>query len=299
VSKFVKGPYFDPGNSGLLSEKVNVIHIDSFDVKWFGTDMGISRYDGVSWDTINTDSISLADGGKEAGLLNSYIRDMAYERTSHGHEVWVATDSGLSVLSYTVDGVSSATTYHTNHATVSDIINDSIRVVGVDSRHNRWIGTPAGISIYHGSDWADTTFFFSENLEWDAIPDVELTSAASYDKDSMIYITTHGAGVIRYQFDDIDGFTGASAYGEDWSGLLSNTVNTVKVVDTIQWIGSAEGAYWHTGNEVKPLSRWDYFDLGLISKSSNVTAIEVDNNGNVWFGTDSGLVIRTNTGWYE
>jgi len=299
LSKFVKGPYFNPDNSGILSEKVTVIHIDSFDVKWFGTDMGISRFDGVDWDTINTDSILLTGGGKDAGLLNSYIRDLAYERTGYGHEVWIATDSGLSVLSYSIDGVTSATTYHTNHPTVSDIIHDSIRVVGVDARHNRWIGTPAGISIYHGSDWADTTFFFSENLEWDELSDVELTSMDSYDKDTMIYITSHGAGVIRYQYDAVDGFTGASAYGEDWSGLLSNTVNTVTVVDTIQWIGSAEGAYWHTGNEVKPQSKWDYFDLDLISKSSNVTAIEVDNNGNVWFGTDSGLVIRTDQGWYE
>jgi hypothetical protein len=287
-SKFVKASY-TPGSSGLLSNKVNVIHIDSFDVKWFGTDSGISRYDDTNWDTINTDNY----------LLNNNVKDLAYERTGYGHEIWVATDSGLSVISYDVDGVSSATTYHTNHATDPYIINDTILAVGVDARHNRWIGTPAGLSVFHGSDWYDTTLFFSENLEWDTIPDVQITSMDSYDKDSMIYITAHGAGVIRYQRDDVDGFTGASAYGEDWTLLQSYMVNTVEINDTIQWIGSADGAYWHTGNDTKPRSNWDFFDLYRLSKDSCVNAIEVDDNGNVWFGTDSGLVIRTNQGWFE
>ncbi len=284
-----------PGNSGLLSEKVNVIHIDSFNVKWFGTDMGISRFDDMEWDTISTDSILVPGDKKDLPLLNKNVKDLAYERTSHGHEVWVATDSGMSVLAYNIDGVTSATTYHTGN---SGILGNVVSHVGVDARHNRWVGTPNGVSIFSGGDWTDTIHFFDEQREWQLFSDVQITSMASYEKDSMIYITTDSAGVIRYQHD-VDGFTGASAYGKDWSGLNSNTVNTVTVVDTSQWFGTPEGAYWHIGNEVKPLTLWDFFDIAALSSNGNVNAVELDNNDNVWFGTDSGLVIRTDAGWYK
>ena len=273
-----------PDNSELLSEKVTSIYVDSFDVKWFGTDMGISRYDGAAWTDITTDNY----------LLSNNVRDLAYERTGYGHEIWVATDGGLSVAGFDIDGVTSATTYTTG---TSGIISNDILAIGVDNRHNRWAGTPEGISIYRGSDWYDTTEYLNENHNWDSLTELTITSFGSYEKDSMIFITTDSAGVLRYDFDLIDGFTGASAYGEQWTPLETNTVNTVTIIDTIQWFGTPFGAYKHYGNSTKEW--WEYYpvDSGLISP--NVRAIEIDDAGNIWFGTDKGLSIKTASGWYK
>jgi hypothetical protein len=273
-----------PDNSELLSEKVTSIFVDSFNVKWFGTDMGISRYDELDWTSITTDDY----------LLNNNIRKLAYERTAYGHEIWAATEGGLSVLGIDVDGVTSATTYTTGN---SDIINNDILSVGVDIRHNRWAGTPVGLSVFRGSDWYDTSLYLNENHSWQSLADLTITSFGSYEKDSMIFITTDSAGVLRYDFDLIDGFTGASAYGEQWTPLESNTVNTVTITDTIQWFGTPQGAFKHYGNETK--INWETYttDSGLIS--SNVRAIEIDDDGNIWFGTDKGLSIKTESGWFQ
>ncbi len=282
--KIFLGPQITPDNSDLLSEMVTSIYIDSFDVKWFGTDMGISRYDDLTWTSITTDN----------HLLNNDIRDMAYERTAYSHEIWAATAGGLSVMGFDVDGVTSATTYTIGN---SDILSNNILTVGVDIRHNRWIGTPAGISIFRISDWYDTTLYLNENHNWESLTDLTITSIGSYENDSMAFITTDSAGVLRYDFDLINGFTGASAYGEQWTLLYSNTVNTVTITDTIQWFGTPEGAYKHYGNQTKEW--WEYYPIESGLVSPNVTAIEIDDAGNIWFGTDKGLSIKTASGWFK
>lgn len=277
------GPQITPDNSDLLSEKVTSIYVDSFDVKWFGTDMGISRYNGLEWTSITTDNY----------LLNNNIRDIEYERTEYGHEIWAASEGGLSVLGFDIDGVTAATTYHTGN---SDILSNDVLAVGVDIRHNRWVATPEGLNVYSGSDWYDTTSYLSENHSWESLTDLTISAFGSYEEDSMIFVTTDSAGVLRYDFDLIDGFTGASAYGEQWTPFTSNTVNAVKIHDTIQWFGTPDGAYRHDGNSTKEW--WTYYPVDSLI-SPNVAAIELDDEGNLWIGTDKGLSIKTATGWYK
>jgi hypothetical protein len=283
---------FDPDNSGLLSDNVTSIYVDSFNVKWFGTDMGISRYDGTNW----TDFTADTDVPSGNGLLSNNVREIKYERTAYGHEIWIATDGGLGVAGFDVDGVTSATTYTTDN---SDILSNDILSIGVDIRHNRWAATPIGISVYKGSDWADTNQYMGEDshtswLDWDQ---VGANAMAPYDNDSLILVGTDSSGVLRYIHDEIDGITGASPYSETWA-QLSKTVNSITVIDTTQWYGTLEGgAFKHEGNQTK--SYWTQYtlDSGLISL--NVRAIEIDSAGNVWFGTDMGLSIKTSEGWYQ
>ncbi len=274
-----------PDNSGLLSEQVNAIFIDSFNIKWFATPLGISRFDDENWDTINTDNF----------LLNNNTKDMAYERTGYGHEIWVATDGGLSVLAFNqVDGVTSATTYHIGN---SPILNDTVGAVGVDILHNRWIGTPVGLSVYQGSDWDSTKLYMDDDRNMLDLAGINIVDIQSYPKDSMIYVNTHGGGTLRYTRKDVDGITAASSYEQVWGGMHTNTVNAVVIVDTIQWFGTDEGAFRHLGNFTK--SYWTGYttESGLVSNT--VTATEKDNNGIVWLGTNAGLSILTPAGFYS
>jgi len=284
IKLFAGSNYFTTDNSDLLSDTVISVYVDSFDVKWFGTNKGISRYDGFAWTSITTDN----------HLLDNNIRDLAYERTAYGHEIWAATEGGLSVMGFDIDGVTSATTYTTGN---SGILSNDIVAVGVDIRHNRWAGTPDGLSIYCGSDWYDTTEYMDEDHNWGSFADITITAIGSYEKDSTAFIATDGDGVLRFDFDLIDGFTGASAYGMQWTALFSNTVNSVTICDTTQWFGTPEGAFRHEGNMTKQF--WTYYpiDSGLVG--NNVTAIEVDDIGNVWFGTDQGVSVKTTNGWIK
>jgi len=285
------GTKYTTDNSGLLSNKTNTIFVDSFNIKWFGTDKGISRFDSTNlkWDTINTNTNISGD----TYLLNNNIKQIAYERTSYGHEMWVATDSGLSVIAFDIDGVTSATTYVTGE---SGILNDTITAVGVDAKHNRWIGTPMGISVFAGDKW-DTLLTY---LDWDdkeqKLSDVVITGVGSYEKDSMAYITTQGTGIIRYSYDEIDGFTGASTMEKNWARFLTDNFNSVTIYDTIQYYGTDNGLRIHYGKECKINWLMYFVEDGLAS--NNVRAVEVDDSGAIWIGTDKGLNVKYGKKWY-
>lgn len=276
-----------PGTSGLLSEKVNTIHVDSFNIKWFGTDMGISRLNDISgeWDTVDNSNY----------LLNNNVKDLAFQRTAYGHEIWAATDSGLSVVMYNVDGVTSSTTY--TKSAWPFLLSDTITTVGVDAKGTRWIGTKYGMSLFWGHEIFDSIKYYldADRAEAD-LSEIDLIKMAPYG-DTLIYVASHGGGVLRYTRSEVDGVTAASSYEGMWSGTGTNTINDLIVRGTTQYYGTDVGMFRHEGNETK--QEWYYYNLvdsGL--PTNNVTAVEVDSSGNIWMGTDQGLLIRAADGWY-
>jgi ligand-binding sensor domain-containing protein len=275
---------YTPTNSGLVSPKVNKIFIDSFDVKWFGTDKGISRFDGKNWTVIDTSNY----------LRNNTVNDFAYEKTEYGNELWVATNGGLSVMSYNADGVTSATTYHVG-SKESGIISDTVNAVGLDKNHNRWISTPRGLNTFGSKGWDTTYTFMDANLESNNWNGLIATSIKGYNKDGSIYIGTLGQGILRYTHNDVDGFTGASAMNSTWSGLWSDSIYSVSIYDTIQWYGTSQGAFEHFGPSTK-----EYWDYSLTPWDNIINPvvkdIEKDDAGNIWIGTEKGLNIITENG---
>ena len=275
------GTIINVKNSELPSNKINTIHIDSSNVKWIGTNMGLSRFDDLTWKTYdNTD----------ATLLNNNVKDLAYERTAYGTELWIATDSGLSVTSYDTDGVTGSTTYTTEN---SGIAENNISNVGVDVLHSRWITTDTCISIFHGSTWDTITIGLDNNVEEFPLSEISaFTDIEFIVKDSITLISTTNKGVLRY---NLDGTTGASAYGKPWSNPFSDNINDIEISEPTQWYASAEGAFEHTSNNGK--SDWTEHSIVGDTLSSNITTIYVDNN-NIWFGSENGLAIFDGNDWF-
>lgn len=274
-------------NSGLVSSKINKIFVDSFDVKWFGTEKGLSRYDGENWITYDTTNY----------LKNDNVNDIAYEKTKYGNELWVATNGGLSVMSFDIDGVTSATTYYVG-GPESGIISDTVNAVGVDINHTRWIATPKGINTFGTNGWDTTNTYMDGNREVHDWNRLKVNEIGSYEKNGYVYLGTVGQGVLRMSYDEVDGFTGASALSHTWSGLWSDTVYSVSIYDTIQWYGTNLGAFEHFGPSTK-----NYWDFSLTPYDSLLNSvvkdIEKDNSGNIWIGTEKGLHVITSNGVYK
>jgi len=278
-------------NSGLPGNNVNVIYVDSANVKWIGTAKGLARFDDTTWTVFAKDD-TLANG--DVVLLNSNIKDIAYERTAYGTELWMTTDSGLTVASYNVDGITSATTYHTGN---SGIIRNNPSKVAVDINHNRWIATDTGLSVFKGNKW-DTVYVFTDvdhNLQ--KFADYPVTDIAAFNPDSQAFISTSGKGVARYKYHMVDGFTGASAYGLPWSKISSDNVRAVAVKDELQWYATDNGAIKHTSNLAK--EDWVTYktDSGLLDNDVRAVFIHPEND-NVWLGTARGLSVFTGQDWY-
>jgi hypothetical protein len=282
----------DTANSELPNNMVNTIYVDSSNVKWIGTNQGLARYDDSTW-TIYAKNDTLSNG--DVVLLSSNIKDIAYERTGYGTELWMATDSGLTVAAYkTVDGITSATTYHKGN---SGLLRDTVSNVAVDVLHNRWIATDTAISIFKGNKW-DTLFILKDVDHIDfAVKDYAITDIQPYDIDSQAYISTAGRGVARVNYNTVDGFTGASGYGQPWSKISSNYVQAIAVKDEIQWYGTIAGASKHTTNLAK--EGWTKYELDSGLVDTNVVALHIDENNNIWLGTTHGLSVLAGSDIYK
>ncbi len=271
-------------NSELPSNQVNTLYIDSSLAVWIGTDSGLSRLTEEGWKHYDTI------------LLNKTVNDLAYEHTSYGRELWIATDSGLTVSAFNdIDGVTGSTTYTPEN---SEMIGHKVSSLSVDVLHNRWIGTDSALCVFSGSTWdftlsgldaGENEYYFYDNI----ITDIE-----AYDKDSLALVATNGKGIARMQYDHVDGFTGASTYGQPWASIFTDSITAIDVDEELQWYGTNSGTHKHMTNLTK--DNWPLFnvDSGLVSNS--VKTVHIDNSRYAWIGTNAGIsIVLTDGGMYE
>jgi uncharacterized protein (DUF362 family) len=278
---------FTPQNSGLVSAKVKKITVDKHGVKWFGTDAGISRFDGTNWTTVDNSN----------HLHDNTINDMFYERTYDDDNLLVATNGGIAALKINTDGVVSSENYYEG-SPGSEILSDVVDAVGIDANSNWWIATTGGLNVYDGENWAVVDTFMDADREFQDWNGLVVNDIASYKNDTSVYIATSGQGVIRYSYDEVDGFTSASAMTSRWSGFWSDSINSIRMVDTIQWYGTTRGAFKHLGPSTK--NYWDFAFTeyeGIVHPVVN--DVEIDGSGNIWMGTDNGLHIISTGGIYK
>ena len=250
----------------LPSNEITSIYIDKDNIKWFGTAAGLVSFDGIKWAVYSAND----------GVAGEYVRDLSFQHSVHGNELWVATNDGVSVHNYDVDGITSATVYAGDN---SGLNCDTVTALTVDAGNVRWFSTAKGISVFAVHDWFSRTYREMRHKK------ILCIGSAS---DGWNYMGTEGDGVARYRYDDVDGITGASRIDTDWSEIPDDNVLSVFVVsDTCQWYGTVNGAGCHRGRDTR--FGWTVYtkDDGLISDT--VTAIFEDSKGVVWFGSPVGL----------
>lgn len=262
-------------NSELPSNQVNTIFVDSSNTLWVGTDAGLSCLSDSGWKHYDT------------SLFNPIVNDIKYERTSHGKELWIATDSGLTVASYNdIDGITGSTTYVPGN---SELVGYKVAAVDVDIFHNRWIGTDSAINVFKGSGW-DSKFMGTDAMgDYFVFTDVNITDIESYAHDSLTLIATDGKGIVRMKYNDIDGFTGASTYAQPWATLNSDTITAIDVDNELQWYGTNMGAQKHPDNKTK--SDWILFNTESGLLDNYINTVHMDKAGNAWIGTSKGISI--------
>jgi len=260
---------YNKSNSGLISDQVYSVCIDNYSAKWFGTDAGLSRFDGQVWSSYTT-----ADR-----LAGDRVNDIYFEQSSFGPEIWLATDNGVTVMSVEPDAITMATPYRQDN---TGLISNSVNAVTVDAAHIRWFGTRDGLSSFKGSEWGSYTI--EDHLSANDI------RALTWDTLGWRYAGTTGGGVSRLRWDDIDGVTSASPYDYAWSGLLSDNILSAYIdAQGIQWFGTDRGAAQHDTIETK--AGWEVYttEEGLVNDI--VLSIVQGPQGRIWFGTEAGVSV--------
>ncbi len=262
---------FNTGNSGLPGDKVKSIYITEDGIKWFGTEKGLTSFNGSEWKTISDDTYS-----------NSYnINDITFEQSNGSPALWTATAGGASFFPVNGNEITSPVFYTPEN---SGIASFNVSSVCVDVFNIRWFGTDNGVSGYLGSEWA--TYTTDNHLSSNVV------TCIAADKDSFKYVGTLGGGVSRLIWNGVDAISSASPYDYSWTGLLSKDDNiyAIYVLDNgDQWFGTDAGCAFHDTTETK--EGWTTYttEEGLVNDF--VQAIAQDLNGNMWFGTKGGVSI--------
>lgn len=247
---------------------IKAIFIDENNHKWFGTSHGLFKFDGLTWTRYSTAN----------HLISDSVNSLTFELSAYGPELWVATNKGVSVLAYDVDGVTSATSYNTE----SGVLGTNVADVAVDSKHNKIFGSDEGL-----------TYFYSGTMDHYTYEDYKtsLIDAPVNDMDihnDSIYIGFDG-GIGRMVADEVDAITGASRWTSEY-GITPLSGNIICVeIDTAgnQWFGTDAGAEKHVGLKAK--ENWMLYteEDGLVNNM--VVVIRQDKEGGMWFGTYGGV----------
>jgi ligand-binding sensor domain-containing protein len=263
---------FNMSNTSLPSNEICAVCIEPSGVKWFGTDAGLVRYDGSEW-------LTFVKTEDQQTLADNHVTDIAFERTSHGPEIWVGTRNGLTILD--VDGFSFATPYREDNR---PLLSNRIHAVAVDSNHVKWFATEQGVSIFNGTDWWALTEQ-NEKLKQNEV----LCIGIDNECDSLWrYFGTSETGVSRLYYRNLDAMTTASPYDRSWTIMMSDSITAFLVIHTQKhWIGTGFGLYEHDSTETK--RNWNVYTTyeGLVHNT--VLSLVQGIDGSLWIGTRGGV----------
>ena len=262
--------------SGMTAKTFYACLIDDNNIKWFLTDQGIISYDNKVW--------TLHDKNKKVPTKN--LKGFAYEASSNGPQVYIATPIGVTAATLPIDAKTGTLNYNTKN---SPIKSDNIHSIAIGKNSVRWFGTEKGISAFYNKKWLKDSYqdIFPDGL----FKDTPITIIASNPEGDTLYVGTEGAGVARVISNDVDAISGASEYAQ-WGPILlpSDKIYSMLIAPNgLKWFGTDLGVSRHTGSNT--LENWTTFTTkeGLIDNF--VQAIAIDKRGKTWFGTKSGVSV--------
>jgi ligand-binding sensor domain-containing protein len=270
---------------GIRTKTFYAAVVDTNNTKWFLTENGIVSFDGKKWSKHN----------KNLKVPTEKLKGMAYEFSSYGPELWIASPQGATVASLPVDATTGATTYNTQNTT---ILSDNVLSVATGKGSLRWFGTDKGISAFLGNKWLTYSgFSYKREYPESLFRNFPITCMATSPDGNLVYAGTEGGGVARVFRNEVDGISGASVHSY-WGpiNMPSDKVYSICITpDGTQWYGTNNGVARHTGT--KTLENWTVFNTNNGLVDNFVQAIAIDITGKMWFGTKGGVSVFDGTAW--
>jgi ligand-binding sensor domain-containing protein len=232
---------------GLVSNSVNCVSTGEEGNVYFGTQFGISHFDGTNW-TSYTEDDGLVDNNVTAILISDGV-------------IWAGTDFGFS----TFDGTTWAT-----YTTDDGLEDNRIKDFFVDSDGLVWIGNNDGVSTFDGTDFIN--FTSADGLPFGGV------SKTTQDQDGNMWLSNGIFGAIMY-----DG-TQFTTFNED-NDLLSNSIRAIAVsASNKKWIATAEGISVLGDDNTHEEDHEIIFVLPPPDELNPVEDVAIDSQGHVWAG---------------
>lgn len=262
--------YFD--TDGLVSNNVLCVDANAADNIWFGTQLGVSNFDGTDWTTYET---ATYPDMPDDNILSIYVDGI--DRT------WIGTDFGTSVLE-----ADAWTTYTTEDG----LGNNKVQCINQDSDGNMWFGTITGLSKFDGATW--TTFGTGDGLPFGGVNSITLND------DGNLWLGTGLGGIAIYDGTEFTEIT------ED-DGLISDKIRAIDFSPSgHSWVATADGVSNFDGSDAIVANHTTIFTLPDPDTLNPIVDIKVDDNGVVWAGvyvdylvTEGGVCAYNGSTWFE
>jgi len=258
---------YSSSNSPLPFNTVRCIAIQN-QFKWFGTDDGLARFDGVNWSVYTT---------LNSPLLDDDIRAVCVENDTI---VWIGTVQGGL---YSFDGLNWENYTPTN----SGLPDYLVRGIAIDTQNNIWCATSEGIAMFDHVNW----------YTWDVLSHNLLTNnitSIAIGQQNEKFIGTINGGLNYFSSDNQ-----LTILSIVQSGLPDNSALGI-VVDATNhpWFATpAQGLVYDQGFG----GPWLRFNMSNSPLPTNgINAIAIDENQSIFMGTDSyGVLIKNEDNWLQ
>ncbi len=266
--------------SGLRSNVITTIKIDSQGNKWVGTHGGgLAKFDGKKWHTYLFPD-----------LADPYVYDIVFD--SQG-QMWVANWKGVSIF----DGKG-----WRSYSEADGLADKWVYAIGIDHEGTKWFGTERGVNSFDGKTWR--TYNHDQGLGAD------LKTIGEFER-----LKVHSTYHTQERDKSVEGynpnFVLAIAVGPDdskwfgtWGGGLcwldgeTHVLKNFTMKDGLagnfisDLLFDTQGRLWVTtdgGVSVLDKGRWLTFTRkdGLVEDS--VFTASLDHNGKLWFGAIGGI----------
>ncbi len=260
---------WNTSNSGINTNSINSLAVDSSNNVWLATNFGITKFDGINWTFYNDVNSPLPNND-------------CFHIVSEGNVIWIGTSDGLVKF----DGLSNWTVYTTSN---SGMPLNYIVSLDVDISGNKWIGTidafgtiSGGLTKFDGATWYTYTTG---------------NSGLTSDRINSTFVDRHNNKWIANSFG-LDYFDNSlwSTYIPSNSGIPSSVIGTTKEdqVDGLYWINTIEGLALFD----KTQNSWTVFDTSNVLPDNYIFDIEIDALNRKWVSCYyTGVAMFDNNTW--
>ncbi len=256
---------------GLLADNVLCVDVDASDKIWFGTQDGVSVFDGATWTSYTT-----ADGLIDNTIQAIYV--------ANSGQVWIGTDFGVSVY----NGAN-----WSSYTSADGLGDDQIKCITEDAAGNIWFGTSAGASKFDGvTTW--TNYGTGNGLPFGGVNDIDVHT------NGEVWMGTGLGGVSIFNGSTFSTINATA-------GLIDNRIRAMVIDDSNEkWIGTSEGITVLNGSNQASLNYTTIFALPPPDTLNPIEDIEMDAQGNMWVGvyvdylvTEGGVCSYNGNNWNQ
>ena len=215
-----------PGQPGLSGDSVFVVRVDDHNIRWFGTEGGLSAFFGNTWP-----EITLAPHYRATFFQNNRVTSMDYSNDT----IYIGTMGGgvARMVANGPDAITGASPYEIPW---SMIPSENILSVFIDG-HSQWYGSDAGLARHDGIQAKENWFLFDDS---DGLVD-NYVQAINKDNEGNLWFGT-SAGVSKYDGTNWTNYTTAD-------GLVGNNILCITIdLDGTIWFGTDSGASHFDGS---------------------------------------------------